>query len=963
MRVAVYQMDDQRWEMVWTHHHVVLDGWSSVTVIDDLWAHYAHAELPMPPPRFHDFVSGLAAWRDTHEAADIEFWTGTAATGCPPTLLSADRLRQCATAPWSELFLELDRDRMAAWLRGARRLEVSLSTLVHGAWALALAADGPRHEKVGFDVVCSARDLVPAARDAVGMCVASVPLNVPVNPQRSCSAWLTGIARDRATAESHCGAGPDMRRWAAGELSGPPKQGYALAVEGYQQGSLGGSTTIGGLTVRYQGVREATTFAVAGGLPVGEPPQLKVSFDLRRIAADDARELLGKWAQAADLLVNDASRSIGDVLAAIAPLSPRLTSTDDTLTSLWASQVRSGRDRVAVVAPDHTWTYRQLDAAAEAIAAHVRELRLGPEARVGIYGDRSALLVAAILGVLKAGAAYVPLDPRYPLEHRRMIVLDAGISVVITAGDNLPPVMAGVQTLNAASALADPLTDMTTARAVAPEGSPISSRSLCYVLYTSGTSGRPKGVLVEHGNVVRLIRAGQERLGLAPDDVWTMFHSTAFDFSVWEMWGALALGGCLVIVPADQLTSPAELLNLIERERVTVLNQTPTVFRQLLDCAIEEGRPLRAPLRLIVLGGEEIAKVDLRAWFSRPDDELPTLVNMYGITETTVHVTSSVIRREDVDGNGITHVIGTPLPGWSAVVVGEDGCPVPDNAYGELLVGGDCLARGYAGQPGATARRFKPDPNGAQGSREYRTGDRVRRRADGTLEFGGRIDEQLKIRGVRIEPSEVEAALARCTSVRERVVVAQRFSAGDDRLVAYVTVADPAVTGGEIRQQVSTLLPTGMVPSVVHVVDRLPVTPTGKVDRRALLASPAAVPGSQEPVPGQPRGADAGSGPARAQAVVRAIWQELLALPAAPLDTAFFDAGGHSLLMFPMLTALRNAGFSDVKMTDLFTYTTVRALAAHLSETAETTAPGPDAPGHGDRSTSLYRLRQRRAQS
>ena len=540
-----------------------------------------------------------------------------------------------------------------------------------------------------------------------------------------------------------------------------------------------------------------------------------------------------------------------------------------------------------------------------------------------------------------------------------------GISVVITAGESPPEDMEGVRTLSATRA--DPAAasiDPSDRRAVPSESSRISSRSLCYVLYTSGTSGCPKGVLMEHGNVARLIRAGQERLGLHANDVWTMFHSTAFDFSVWEMWGALALGACLVVVTADQLTSPPELLDLIERERVTVLNQTPTVFRQLLDYAIEQERPLAAPLRLVVLGGEDISKVDLRAWFSQPDDELPTLVNMYGITETTVHVTSSVIRREDVDGDGITHLIGIPLPGWSAVVVGEDGYPAPDTTYGELLVGGDCLARGYAGQPGATAPGSgrTRTRTGHRASRVYRTGDRVRRRADGALEYGGRIDDQLKIRGVRIEPAEVEAALARCPLVRERVVLAQRFEAGDERLVAYVTVADPTVTGSEIRRQVSTLLPTGMVPSVVHVVDRLPVTPTGKIDRRVCWRVSRQAPGSKKPWLSNPRMA-AGAGFAHAQAVIQAIWQELLALPAAPLHTAFFDAGGHSLLMFPMLTALRNAGFQDVKMTDLFAYPTVRELATYLSETAEVTAVQPDALGHGDRGTSLYRLRQRRTPS
>jgi amino acid adenylation domain-containing protein len=390
-------------------------------------------------------------------------------------------------------------------------------------------------------------------------------------------------------------------------------------------------------------------------------------------------------------------------------------------------QVDRAPDAPAVSAPGERLTYRELDERSNRLAHHLLASGVRPGDRVALRLERSAGMVVAILAVLKAGAAYVPLDPAWPAERLEHALRDSGASILIDADPEEVAQRSGERPAVAV----DPALP-------------------AYVIYTSGSTGRPKGVVVSHANLDRLLTATEPWFGFGPADVWTLFHSYAFDFSVWEIWGALLYGGRLVVVPYWESRSPEDFYRLLQEERVTILNQTPSAFRQLLwaEDAVLGGAPPDLALRWVIFGGEALEPASLAPWFARHGDQVPRLVNMYGITETTVHVTFRPLRSQDLTRGS---VIGKPIPDLTLHVLDSAHRPQPLGVPGEIHVGGAGLALGYLGRPDLTAERFVPDPFSMEpGARLYRSGDLARRLADGDIEYLGRIDHQVKIRGFRI---------------------------------------------------------------------------------------------------------------------------------------------------------------------------------------------------------------------
>jgi amino acid adenylation domain-containing protein len=450
-----------------------------------------------------------------------------------------------------------------------------------------------------------------------------------------------------------------------------------------------------------------------------------------------------------------------------------------------------------------TMTYAELDARAEAAAGRLRDLGVGPDVLVGLWMERSFELVVGILAILKAGGAYVPLDPAYPRDRVTYMLEDSRVGVIVTTAElaaSLPETSAVVVVLSPASRQVASLVEEIPRCAREDGGAGAGPGSAAYVIYTSGSTGRPKGVVVTHANVVRLMDATDHWFGFNDADVWTLFHSYAFDFSVWELWGALFYGGTLVIVPHAVSRSPEEFYNLLCDERVTVLNQTPSAFRQLIAAEVAGGREGEIALRYVVFGGEALDLASLEPWLDRHGDDFPQLINMYGITETTVHVTYRRIRLGDVKRR-LGSVIGVSIPDLQTFLLDETLQPVPVGAVGEIFVGGAGVARGYLHRPELTAQRMIPNPFGA--GRLYRTGDLARQRPSGELEFHGRADEQVKVRGFRIELPEIEAVLAEHPSVGQAVVAVREDRPGDQRLVAYIVprAADAALDTGDWIEQ------------------------------------------------------------------------------------------------------------------------------------------------------------------
>ncbi|HVR97735.1 MAG TPA: amino acid adenylation domain-containing protein, partial [Thermoanaerobaculia bacterium] len=554
-------------------------------------------------------------------------------------------------------------------------------------------------------------------------------------------------------------------------------------------------------------------------------------------------------------------------------------------------------DAIALVFGDERLTYGVLDRRSNALAHRLRRLGVGPEERVAVRLERSIDLIVGILGNLKAGGAYVPLDPEHPAERHAFVLEDAQPRVSLD------------------------LVDLQDAPPVGPVGDiGLREDNAQYVIYTSGSTGRPKGVLIPHANVTRLLSATDRWFHFGPDDVWTLFHSCAFDFSVWEIWGALAFGGRLVIVPHWVSRAPSAFYKLIADEGVTVLNQTPSAFRQLVQAEGDLLAPRDLALRYVVFGGEALDPAILGPWFER-HDETPQMINMYGITETTVHVTWRRMTAADVLRAPLSP-IGEPIPDLQLYLLDIRQFPTPVGVAGEICVAGDGLARGYLGRPDLTAARFRPYPFGAHpGARLYRSGDLARRLPNGDVEYLGRIDSQVKIRGFRIELGEIEAALAVIPEVQNAVVLAR-----GERLVAWVVPSNGEVKLDELRRLLRTRLPEYMVPSAFVVLDTLPLTANGKLDRRALPDPQAR---STEPAL-LPR--------TDTEEIIAAAWREALGLETVGVEDSFFDLGGHSLLVVQVHRRLASH-FPQLNVVDLFLHPTISALAGYLAQEKDDSLP------------------------
>ncbi|MFF6593189.1 amino acid adenylation domain-containing protein, partial [Pseudomonas aeruginosa] len=550
-----------------------------------------------------------------------------------------------------------------------------------------------------------------------------------------------------------------------------------------------------------------------------------------------------------------------------------------TLQQRFEEQARQRPQAVALILDEQRLSYGELNARANRLAHCLIARGVGADVPVGLALERSLDMLVGLLAILKAGGAYLPLDPAAPEERLAHILDDSGVRLLLTQGHLLErlPRQTGVEVLAIDGlvldgyAESDPLTTL-------------SADNLAYVIYTSGSTGKPKGTLLTHRNALRLFSATEAWFGFDERDVWTLFHSYAFDFSVWEIFGALLYGGRLVIVPQWVSRSPEDFYRLLCREGVTVLNQTPSAFKQLMAVACSADMATQQPaLRYVIFGGEALDLQSLRPWFQRFGDRQPQLVNMYGITETTVHVTYRPVSEADLEG-GLVSPIGGTIPDLSWYILDRDLNPVPRGAVGELYIGRAGLARGYLRRPGLSATRFVPNPfPGGAGERLYRTGDLARFQADGNIEYIGRIDHQVKVRGFRIELGEIEAALAGLAGVRDAVVLAHD-GVGGTQLVGYV-VADSAEDAERLRESLRESLkrhlPDYMVPAHLMLLERMPLTVNGKLDRQALPQPDASLSQQAYRAPGS-----------ELEQRIAAIWAEILGVERVGLDDNFFELGG-----------------------------------------------------------------------
>ena len=599
---------------------------------------------------------------------------------------------------------------------------------------------------------------------------------------------------------------------------------------------------------------------------------------------------------------------------------------------LFEAQVRRDPEAVALVHEERSLSYGELNRRANRLAHHLRERGVRPDSRVAICVERSLDMVVGLLGIMKAGGAYVPLDPAYPSDRLAFMLADSAPVLALTHGAAqaaLQRAMAGLEVAVVDLDRDQALWAYGPEHDLEPAELGLTSSNLAYVIYTSGSTGTPKGVMVEHGNLNRLIAAVGVEVDFGPGDIWSLAHSISFDFSVWEIWGALTTGGGVVILGYSTTRSPEQFWECLANARVSVLNQTPSSFASLTSANLT-AEPL-SDLRCVIFGGEALEASALNAWRLR-NDMRARLVNMYGITEATVHATFASVTEDGRDHKG--SVIGRPLADVRIYLL--DGLlePVPVGVAGEIYIGGAGVARGYLNRPELTAERFIASPF-VEGDRLYKTGDLGRYLADGNIEFLGRNDFQVKIRGFRIELGEIETQLAQHAGVREAVVLAREREdePGDKRLAAYYTAADPADApdAEALRRHLSARLPEHMVPAAYVLIEALPLTPNGKLDRKALPApdAQALVSRAYE----APRG--------EVETALAGIWAEVLRLERVGRNDNFFELGGHSLLAVKMLERMRRAGFeADVRA--LFASPTIVALATTVDRSGRQIVAPPN---------------------
>ncbi|UII31954.1 non-ribosomal peptide synthase/polyketide synthase [Fulvivirga ulvae] len=588
---------------------------------------------------------------------------------------------------------------------------------------------------------------------------------------------------------------------------------------------------------------------------------------------------------------------------------------DKLIHQLFEEQVARYPDNIALEFGDEQLTYKELNEKSNQLAWLLRDKGVGPDAIVGLLTDRTIETVVGMLATLKAGGAYLPIDVDYPEDRIEYTLADSGVNILLTTEKEVKyPVTA----LNIA--VADTL-------AYSKNNLPCISRpaDMCYIIYTSGTTGNPKGVMIEHRNVVRLLFNDELQFDFNNHDVWTMFHSHCFDFSVWELYGALLYGGKLIIIPKEISREPSRFLKVIQEKKVTVLNQTPSAFYNLIAVDSIDAQN-RLNLRYVIFGGEALKPYKLKSWNEKyPDTKL---INMYGITETTVHVTYKEIGAYEIEHN--LSNIGKPIPTLSCYVFDNNLKLVPLGVKGELFVGGDGVGRGYLNKESLTNQRFIKNPYNPE-ERLYRSGDGVRLTSSGEMEYLGRLDNQVKIRGFRIELGEIESQVLRCDDVDDAVVIDRKDRNGNVALHAYI-VSEKGVEISELRSYLAGVLPDYMIPAYFALIDEIPQTSNGKVNRRMLPEIEI----SQEGLFATPQN--------EMEARLTEIWSGILKLEAVSTTSNFFSLGGDSMVAIRLIGEINKHFNTKVSIAELFTHPTIVEFTKCL-EKAMTTSGDADQTG------------------
>jgi amino acid adenylation domain-containing protein/non-ribosomal peptide synthase protein (TIGR01720 family) len=937
-RVSGWQTTDDSFEIIWSYHHLLLDGWSLGIVHRDLLQ--ANRALAAGEPivwttasPYRDYVGWLA--RRDHPASRA-FWAGYLADyEQPATVARFGGGADGARFEPAEHTLDLGA-KMSGELRAlAARAAVTLNILFQAAWGLVLARHN-RTEDVVFGAVVSGRPAdLPGVEEMVGLFICTVPVRVRPIAGSSWLALLRELQAHALAAEAH-------HHFPLGEIQALTALGrelfdHLLVFENYPLNRAGTDAAAGGLRVEELQAHDRTHYNLDLTVDPGESIAIKFGYNRSIYGGEQIVRVAGHLRRVLEQALARPEAALGD-LALLTPAETRIVLETFNATALAWPQDRTVVDLIeevvarvpaatAVVHGATRLTYRELEDRANQLAHLLQRRGVGPEVVVGLCVERSVDMITGVLGIWKAGGAYVPLDPLYPAERLAFMVRDARGRVMVTQTalrDRLPPGDTDCVWIDGEEIAAAPTSTV---------GPGLRPENLAYLIYTSGSTGRPKGVLVEHRSLVNLAVAGRIAYGLKEDaERLLQVASLSFDVFASDCLRALTNGGTLVICDAEERLDPAALCALLQRHRITLLESTPGLILPLM-AHVRARRVTLPDLRVLVIGSDTLAAPEYRRLVADFGATM-RILNGYGVTEATID-TCLFEESESVPATGATP-IGRPMANMQLYVLDAAMRACPIGVGGELFIGGAGLARGYHARPELNAERFVLVNLGGGRQRLYRTGDLARWRADGNVEFLGRGDQQVKVRGFRVEPGEIEARLRTHSAVREAVVLA-RAVGGDHALVAYV-VAAGEWSPAELRRHVQAELPEHMIPSHWVPLGQLPLSPNGKIDRRALPA-PEAGAGTRDGNEVAPRSA--------VEETLAAIWCDVLQVSRVGREDDFFTLGGHSLKAMQVASRVEQAFGVRPGLRAFFARPTIAGLAALVAQGAgsvgrePTIAPAP----------------------
>ena len=918
MRITLLNLHDGSYKMIWTHHHIILDGWSMPILMNELletYESFIQGIIPVDKKEdnYQDYIKYIQSKNKKEEEAHWTKYLSDLEEGTLLPFINNGEDRNKGIGDFQSDYLSFDASFTTQLKNYCKANHITANTLMQGAWAYLLGQYTSK-EKVVYGVTVSGRPSdFENTEQRIGLYINTIPLHTTINNKQSIAEFLTDIQKGHiASREYQYSALNDVKKW-----SNIQDEFFdsLFVFENYPVDEVLDQER--SMETTSMNVEEKTNYPITIEAVLANTLNFKIDYNASILATKDIKRIKShietllksfisgvEYVGELNYLTETEHTELLDVFNTTAVEYPQ----EETIVSLFESQVAKTPNAIAAVYEDQKLTYKELDEKSNQLGQYLREKGVKDETFVPICVERSLDMIVGMLAIVKSGGVYVPIDPNYPQERVDFILNDLNAEIVVTENALAEFFSETIHTVEL-DTLSETLENYSTDKTE----NTVKSNQLLYIIYTSGTTGTPKGVLITHENVVRLLYNEKTLFDFNEKDVWSMFHSYNFDFSVWEMYGALLFGGKLVVVPKSYTKDPELFGSLLANEGVTILNQTPSSFSVLQERVLQNKLDLQ--VRYVIFGGEALHPQIVKDWKATYGN--CKMINMYGITETTVHVTYKEITEKEIESNQSN--IGVPIPTLGCVILDDSQKLVPTGVQGELYVTGAGLARGYLNREELTKERFVTLTIGNNTKRYYRSGDLAKINTEGELEYLGRKDDQVKIRGYRIELGEIDSVLNKSELIKKGVTLAQKDTSGIARLLSYIIPADN-YSKAEVQEYLRATLPSYMVPAILVELDEFPITSNGKIDKKNLLERETVANSTVAFV--APRN--------EMEENLAAMWKKVLKIHKISIHDNFFEIGGNSIDIIKLVSEIQKEYEIDISLRVLFDINTIADLAKYI---------------------------------